>query len=344
MKRPKVSVIIPNYNHASYLEKRIESVLQQSYTDYELIVLDDASTDDSVKIIERLQRKNPSIQFYPNESNSGSPFAQWNKGMLLAKGDYVWIAESDDYCEPNLLEKLIETIEQDDRIVLAYAQSYLVDEQDQIINNYLKNLRFIYKSQAWEKDFVKDGNDACKEWLVYNNPIPNASGALIRKSRYEAVGGADTAMRLNGDWQLYAKLLVDRKLAFHAKPLNYFRVHQNTQRHKARATADTYLELIKINDFLRANVPDIEAAADKALYRISSWWASSLPRQIKTLENQRKNRKLYRLFKQKRPGLAAHVFFTYLTIGSRFILKRIGLLKPAKRVRELMFPGKYFNS
>ena len=93
---PKVSIIIPNYNHATFLERRIEGVLNQSYKDWELIILDDASTDDSRSIIERFAQKHPPIQTVFNQKNSGGPFPQWNRGAEMAKGDYLWFAESDD--------------------------------------------------------------------------------------------------------------------------------------------------------------------------------------------------------------------------------------------------------
>lgn len=340
---PTVSVIIPNYNHATYLRKRVETVMAQTYTDVEVLLLDDASTDESLKVIEALLIEFPNIQFYPNQKNTGSPFAQWNKGVEMAKGKYIWIAESDDYCAPTLLQTLIETIQQDEKIALAYAQSYLVDEQNEIINSYARNLAFTFKSDVWEQNFVKNGTDACREWLVFNNPIPNASGALMLKSAFVEAGGGDATMRLNGDWLLYCKLLTNYKLAFNTTPLNYFRVHQQTQRHKAKATADTYLELIRINTYLRQNISEIESPADKSLERIAGWWKGSLPRQIKTRENQRKNRELYRLFKRYKKNLGIHVFLTYMILGSRFILNRSGLLKPAKQLRSFLFPDKYFD-
>ena len=98
---PVVSVIIPNYNYALYLKKRIESILNQTYTDYELILLDDASTDNSVEILEKY-KDNPHVShILVNEKNSGSPFQQWAKGISLARGKWIWIAEADDVAESN---------------------------------------------------------------------------------------------------------------------------------------------------------------------------------------------------------------------------------------------------
>jgi len=88
-----VSVIVPNYNHAEFLKQRIESILNQTYTDFELIMLDDFSTDNSSEIIDDFTARFLNIRSYYNKDNSGSPFAQWDLGVNLAKGEFIWIAE-----------------------------------------------------------------------------------------------------------------------------------------------------------------------------------------------------------------------------------------------------------
>src|SRR5690606_24447409 len=110
---PTVSVIIPNYNHAKYLRRRIDSVLAQTFQDFEIILLDDCSTDKSRDIIETYKGNAKVSHIVYNEENSGSPFKQWEKGIGLAKGKYIWIAESDDWCERNLLESLLPPLEED---------------------------------------------------------------------------------------------------------------------------------------------------------------------------------------------------------------------------------------
>ncbi|RYE13814.1 MAG: glycosyltransferase family 2 protein, partial [Sphingobacteriaceae bacterium] len=106
MDNPKVSVIIPNYNHARYLPQRIESVIHQTFQDIEVILMDDCSLDTSRTIIAQYAAQDNRIRVILNEQNSGSTFKQWNKGIALAKGEYVWIAESDDYAELDFLETL----------------------------------------------------------------------------------------------------------------------------------------------------------------------------------------------------------------------------------------------
>ena len=134
-----VSVIVPNYCHSQYLDERILSILNQTYQDFELIILDDCSPDNgaSKEVIERY-RNNPHVSHIVyNKVNSGSPFKQWHKGFELAEGKYIWIAESDDKCDNRLLEILVDACQKDDA-VLAFCKSQAFYDNDE---------QFIYESQ-----------------------------------------------------------------------------------------------------------------------------------------------------------------------------------------------------
>lgn len=340
---PKVSVIIPNYNHEAFLIKRLDSVLNQSFKDFEVILLDDCSTDHSRAILEDYCFKHDFVQFYPNERNSGSPFHQWNKGVKLAKGEYIWIAESDDFCEPEFLAKMTPLLDENPGVGIAYAQSNLVDEKDQIINSYLKNLEFIYKSEEWRQNFIKNGAEANKEWLLFHNPIPNASGVLMRKKAFLEADGADVEMKLNGDWFLYAKILVNWDLAFLADHLNYFRVHDQTQRSRTYANYKIFREIIKLNEFIRNNTDGADGNADKAMKKVSGWWAGSLPHQKWSRAMLKGNRELYKAFKPYNRYFIFNIILIHLITWLRNILIALGLLKPLKKMRSRLFPGKYFE-
>ena len=122
----KVSVIVPNFNHAPYLEERLRSIFRQTYPPHEVLFLDDASSDESVEVARRLASDSPvPFRLVLNESNSGSTFRQWLKGIDLAEGDLVWIAESDDTCRPEMLERLVPEF-LDPEVTLAYCQSAII--------------------------------------------------------------------------------------------------------------------------------------------------------------------------------------------------------------------------
>src|SRR6266403_3876930 len=109
---PRVSVVVPNYNHARFLRQRLDSIVGQTFQDFELILLDDCSTDESQSIL-REYATDSRVRLEFNEKNSGSTFKQWNKGARLARGKYVWIAESDDYADEGLVERLVRALDTD---------------------------------------------------------------------------------------------------------------------------------------------------------------------------------------------------------------------------------------
>lgn len=93
---PLVSVVVPNYNYADYLAPRIDSILRQTFSDFELLLLDDCSTDHSVSVMKKYASDPRVVAIDVNQTNTGSPFPQWMKGIKMARGKYVWIAEADD--------------------------------------------------------------------------------------------------------------------------------------------------------------------------------------------------------------------------------------------------------
>jgi len=233
---PKVSVIVPNYNHARYLEQRLTSAWRQTFSDAEIIYLDDASTDGSTPILEELLAKNPQdaarTRVELNANNSGSPFMQWNKGAGLARGEYLWFAEADDFADVTLLEKLVAKLDENPAVGIAYCQSWAVNADDEILCSALDFLEGgempPLDKRKWQSDFVRDGQQECSRHLVCRNFIPNASAVLMRRAVFEKVGGADETFRVAGDWMLWAKMLLVSDLAFVAEPLNHFRLHQKS--------------------------------------------------------------------------------------------------------------------
>jgi glycosyltransferase involved in cell wall biosynthesis len=227
-----VSVIIPNYNHAAYLGQRIESVLAQTWQDYELILMDDCSTDHSREILEKY-RSHPRVsRVMYNEANSGSTFRQWNKGVAAARGTYVWLAESDDYAHPDFLETMVEKLQRCPSAGLAFCHSHLVDERGVRTGS---TTDWHMAHEPWEaltSQACWPGELFCRQFLMGRCAIPNASAVVFRKQCYQAAGGADEARRMTGDWKLWFNLLLGTQGVLEPGHLNYFRSHSNTVRHQ----------------------------------------------------------------------------------------------------------------
>ncbi|RYY07003.1 MAG: glycosyltransferase family 2 protein [Sphingobacteriaceae bacterium] len=132
-----ISVIIPNYNHARFLNQRIDSILNQTYQNFEIIILDDCSTDESRSIIGSYKNHPKVSHTIFNTINSGSTFIQWEKGINLSAGNYIWIAESDDYSSSDFLQSLVNLIDENVNVGLAYCGSETVDENGKKIGNLI---------------------------------------------------------------------------------------------------------------------------------------------------------------------------------------------------------------
>lgn len=253
---PKVSVVIPNYNHARYLRQRIETVLRQTYKDFEVILMDDCSTDESRSVISEYA-KDPRVRIEFNERNSGSTFKQWNKGVRLARGKYMWIAESDDYSDDRFLERLVALLDADPEVTFAYCRSWRVWEgqPNTFADDYLESM----DGRHWKADFVADGREECRNYFVHTNPVPNASAVVFRKAAYKGVGGADERLSLCGDWKVWAAMAFMGKVAYVADPLNYYRFHEASVRNSSKKTGVRTTEGSQISHWIREQT---EFAAD----------------------------------------------------------------------------------
>ena len=186
---PRVSVVLPNYNYARYLPQRIDSILNQSFQDFELIILDDCSTDASREVIEAYKSKHDNIFVYYNAQNSGSPFIQWDKGIKLAKGEFIWIAEADDWADSSLLLRLVEILERSETVGIAYCQSYKMGVDGELQGLWTEQQT--YDPSPFRVDFSCQGCIFIKDYLIRDNVIPNASAVLIRREAYNEIGGVD---------------------------------------------------------------------------------------------------------------------------------------------------------
>lgn len=228
----KVSIVIPNYNYENYLEERINSILNQTFQDFEIIFLDDSSTDNSVdKFYELIKKRSLDYNVIINDENTGNPFMQWNKGVENATGEYIWIAEADDFCSQDFLERTVEVLEQNKNVGVVYTQSSHVDEKSNDLGSIIWSVEW-FKTNRWEEFFINSGRDEIENYLIFQNTIPNASAALFRKDVFLKAGKANEDFKLMGDWITWIKMLRISDVAFIPEILNYFRVHSKSMRAK----------------------------------------------------------------------------------------------------------------
>ena len=238
---PDVSVIIPNYNHAPYLQQRIQSILNQTWQNFELIILDDCSADNSREILEQY-RDHPKVsQIVFNDTNSGGPFYQWKKGIELARGKYIWIAESDDWCEPTLLQNLVQSLNSNPQCVLAYAQTHTINGHNAIQQTSFHNKLAEYVA----------GREYIRKYLAAGCAIWNAGMVLFKKECYQQIPQQFTTFKMSGDWLFYIELAKQGDVFISGKILNYFRNHDKDVSGSMYRTGANYLEELQILKILK---------------------------------------------------------------------------------------------
>ena len=257
----KVSVIVPNYNYGQYLKKRIKSILKQTYPIYEVIILDDASTDGSEEIIEKslaeLGKKYPKVRmnFVKNIKNTGKAILQWKKGIEMAEGDYVWIAEADDLSNCKFLEEVMKPFD-DPEVVISYTESRIINSKGIIVAPNFRWSRDKEKTGHFKSSYVKSGREEIGEIMAIRCTIPNVSAAVFRRDGLtSAILSKSAEFSQAGDWYLYLKLLEKGRVSYNRKALNYFRVHSSSVTDKAKKSKKHLDEIEYIQKMVREKYP-----------------------------------------------------------------------------------------
>lgn len=242
MSTPKVSVIVPNYNYARYLPQRILSILNQTFTDFELILLDDASTDNSVEVLQRYSNNAHVSQCVVNERNTGSPFAQWVKGMKLAKGEWIWIAEADDWAEPTFLETCLRIAAQHPQAVACHVGSVFIDAMGQPMVQEAN-----YWGRKAEGHRCMNGRDFAEHNLYWSCCIMNTSGTIFKREvALRLPDTSFTSMRYAGDWLFWFQMALQGDIIEIYQNLNGFRQHSAKVTCSGQRKGDGIVEDIRV--------------------------------------------------------------------------------------------------
>lgn len=241
---PLVSVIIPNYNHAQFLAERIESVLNQTFQDFEIIILDDCSKDNSKEIINQYKNHPKVSHIVFNQQNSGSTFKQWQKGLNLAKGEYIWIAESDDVADQEFLECLMsKIIESKENIVLAFSNIDFIDKDSHLIINRKSLISYQPKSIVKGEYFIKHN-------MIYGNHILNASSVIFKKGAALKIPDDFVYYKGAGDYLFWIEIAKQGNIYKESKVLDHFRQHDSKVTPNSVASGTQFKEVYKVYQYL----------------------------------------------------------------------------------------------
>lgn len=299
-KTPLVSVIIPNYNHKNYLKQRIDSILTQTFTDFEIIILDDCSSDNSQKLLLSYQNNPYVSHIMLNTQNSGSPFIQWEKGIRLAKGKYIWIAESDDCAQPDFLQLTVPQLEKHPEARLCLTGSYIIDEN----NNPVQTDEF----DKWEEDekaYLFESSNYLKSHMFKTNSAYNASMVLFkREGCLTDILGHYRKMRYCGDWLFWIEQIRKGSVIEIHKKLNYFRKCKENTTNKGTANGNSLEEITFIKNYFYTK---LLTSKDRKEILIDKYNFYKHVRRFPVSSKKRK-RELFRMISKE----AGITFFTYL--------------------------------
>jgi glycosyltransferase involved in cell wall biosynthesis len=222
----KVSIILPSYNHDKFLKDRLDSIINQTYTNWKLIIIDDCSTDGSVNILKEFQKNHDDkiSDFIINTKNSGSGYNSWKKGIELASSEYIWVAETDDYSDIIFLENMVNALEENKNVSLAFCSSNYVDFQKNNLHNPQKRTEDLN---------IRSGNygvirgQRYIEKMPFDTYITNGSSVVFRKPMLELPKYLFIHKQCS-DIFFWTFLLKGSSFIFLNKELNYFRRHEGS--------------------------------------------------------------------------------------------------------------------
>lgn len=226
--RPKVSVYITNYNYGRYLQRSVESVLSQTLQEFELLVIDDGSTDESCSVME-LYASNPKIKLI-YQHNRGLNVTN-NIALRLARGQYIVRLDADDYFEPDALESMVQVLDADPEVGLVFPDYYMVDRS----------------GNALEKVCRLDFD---REVALLDQPAHGAC-TMIRRDFLLALGGYDESYSCQDGYELWIKFTAKHKVRNINRPLFHYRQHGENLTSNERRILETRMSIKR--DFVRKN-------------------------------------------------------------------------------------------
>lgn len=200
-----VSIVLPVYNGAKYLRESIDSVVAQTYTNWELLIVDDCSTDETAEISKEYAQKDSRIKYFLNEVNLRLP-KNLNKGFSLAGGEYLTWTSDDNIFKPQALEKMVEALETDKEAQFVYASCRIIDDCGK------------------EIEYIMVDNLGVKK-IVGSNPV--GACFLYTREVYETVGEYNHELVLVEDFDYWQRIFMKFKVAAITEILYYYRMHSD---------------------------------------------------------------------------------------------------------------------
>ncbi|MBL3549233.1 glycosyltransferase [Chryseobacterium sp. KMC2] len=269
----KFSILIANYNNGKYFRDCYNSLVNQTYENWEAIIVDDASTDDSVEVIKSIIKDDPRFKLYHNAVNQGCGFTK-RECMKYAEGELCAYLDPDDAIYTQALEKTINEFANTTDIVATYSQMMLCDD------NLVPDKIFASTKQVYNSRYF------------FNCPIQFAHFFTFKKEAYLKTSGINPALRSAVDQDLYLKILEYGDVKYIKEPLYLYRLHSDgiSQHSSKQGAKESFAKVIydtmkrrgikKINNL---NVPETYTNSEE-IYRLLAYQTSTLHRLINKIK------------------------------------------------------------
>jgi glycosyltransferase involved in cell wall biosynthesis len=270
---PRVSVIVTCYNYARFVAQAVDSLLSQTLEALEVIVIDDASPDDSQQVLERYC-DHPRVRLVHHATNQGH-IRSYNEGLAMARGEFVGVLAADDFAlRTDAAERQVAVFDADPAVGFVYSAFAMANETGQLFREF----------RPFERDYVRDAYSEFAE-LMFRNYVPH-SGTLVRRACHAEIGVYDTALPHAGDWDLWLRLASRYSVGYIAEPLYAYRVHgtnMSIARYSPRhANGEVLRTVQKAFDALPADAPAwLVHSRGQAIHRalmLTTWGDRSLGR------------------------------------------------------------------
>lgn len=226
---PEVSVIIPTYNRQQFIKEAVESVLKQTYGGYEIIVVDDGSTDGTRDILSLYRDK---IK-YLFQLNKG-PAAARNLGVQNSRGRFIAFLDSDDIWLPHKLEKQLEILLTNPAAAFVCSEAYVIDEEYCLRNHWKKN-----KDNIESFDGLRQDNFVCTQTV------------LLRRECFNEVGGFDTQLSNAQDYDLWLRLSMKYPFLYINEPFCLIRMHASNNTKNTDGRVNSYRKILRKKELWR---------------------------------------------------------------------------------------------
>ena len=249
---PLVSVCIPTFNSEKFITEALNSVLKQTYSNIEIILSDDNSTDKTVEIAKSLKQK-LSFDFSILEHNQYGLAQNWNFCISQAQGKYIKFLFQDDLLEPNAIEEMVNLAEQDKEVGLVFSPRKLFSNSGDANydSNFLRHHEAKDVHKAWSRlQSLQSGQELLQDLNILENPINKIgepSTVLIRKEVFERVGLFNPEFCQLVDLEMWLRIMSQYKVGFVDKLLSHFRIHPQQQtRHNAASKEAIFSDYQKL--------------------------------------------------------------------------------------------------